>query len=328
MIRRLALAACLAFSGASHVAAQSCAGVEARVNARTALLQAGVEATVDTTESALVAQELLQRSQLLSAFKVMTAQSSTASDQVTTTHKQATSATAATVVTQANNQAVAAATHRYQSVGYDPCGSNAKTQTLYQAIAAQPASRQAITATLASRPGAYGDPASWTAAMRSGNVQDGSTLFTGDTAAAAAFINAVVGPPEKPNAARAAGTARGDADRLGKAERDAYKSVTAVVLADIAADNASGGPVEQAMALGKHWVGDDGGETWAASIAGDHQRGILQDAVRMEAANLALLALQVKKGARTETAAATLLLAMINAKVGARLPTPQTDASK
>ena len=48
----------------------------------------------------------------------------------------------------------------------------------------------------------------------------------------------------------------------------------------------------------------------------------------MEAANLALLALQVKKGARTETAAATLLLAMINAKVGSRLPTPQTDVSK
>ena len=110
MIRHLALAACLALLGASHAAAQSCAGVEARVNARTALLQAGVEATVDTTESALVAQELLQRSQLLSAFKVMTAQSSTASDQVTTTHKQATSATAATVVTQGDNQAGAAAT--------------------------------------------------------------------------------------------------------------------------------------------------------------------------------------------------------------------------
>ena len=113
-----------------------------------------------------------------------------------------------------------------------------------------------------------------------------------------------------------------------KAERDAMKSVGTVVLSDIAADNATGGPVEQAKALGKHWVGDDGGETWAASIAGDHQRGILQDAVRMEAANLSLLALQVKKGARTETAAATLLLAMINAKVGARLPSPEAGGPK
>jgi len=36
----------------------------------------------------------------------------------------------------------------------------------------------------------------------------------------------------------------------------------------------------------------------------------------------------VKKGTRTETAAATLLLAMINAKVGARLPSPEAGGPK
>lgn len=329
MLRRAsAVAFVTVLAGTTSALAQSCAGVEARVNVRTGQLQAAVEGVIDTTESALIAQELLQRNQLLSAFKVMTAQSATASDQVTTAHKQAAGATASTAVTQANNLAVAEASHRYQSVGYDPCGSNTKAATLYQAIAAEPVARKTIAASVVSQPGKYGDPASWTAAVRSGTVTDGTSLFSGDTSAAAAFINAVVGPPEKQDPTRPSGTARGDAERLGKAERDAMKSVGTVVLSDIAADNATGGPVEQAKALGKHWVGDDGGETWAASIAGDHQRGILQDAVRMEAANLSLLALQVKKGARTETAAATLLLAMINAKVGARLPSPEAGGPK
>ena len=94
LCRVSAVAFVTVLAGTTSAFAQSCAGVEARVNARTGQLQAAVEGVIDTTESALIAQELLQRNQLLSAFKVITAQSATASDQVTTAHKQAASATA------------------------------------------------------------------------------------------------------------------------------------------------------------------------------------------------------------------------------------------
>ena len=57
-------------------------------------------------------------------------------------------------------------------------------------------------------------------------------------------------------------------------------------------------------------------------VAGQHDRGIIQDAVRMEAANLALLAHQIKRGNRTEATAAALLLAMVNARITNAVPSP------
>ena len=112
------------------------------------------------------------------------------------------------------------------------------------------------------------------------------TLF-GDQEAAKKYIDFVVGPPDV-DVPSIRGTAKGDAAKLARTGRDAYRSLTAAVLSDVAADYAADGPIAKGRELSKHWIGDDGGGAWSAGIAKDHERGILQDAIRIEAANLSL----------------------------------------
>ena len=332
MIRRILLSglAVAAIGAVTPAKAQTCFGVEARVNVATSTLTSAITAAITTTQTGLIAQELAERARLLSAVKVLTAQSAAGSDQVSNGFRASSEALATTVVTQEQRQAVALATHRYGSVGYDPCGSNTKAQGLYTAMTGSAAARQQIVTPVRAQPGRYADPKDWVADVKNGDAPDGAALYSGDAAAASKFINTVVGPPD-PQPRNTGSTAAADRDRLEKTGRDTYRSMTAVVLADIAADYRADGPIAQARALSTHWQGNDGGAAWAAGIAGQHDRGIIQDAVRMEAANLALLAHQIKRGMRTEAAAAALLLAMVNARLTNSVPAvnrgPLTPAS-
>ncbi len=306
-------------AGAGAAQAQTCAGVEHRVNMQTSSLATAVTGTITTTEAGLIAQEVAERARLISAVRVLTAQSSAGSDQVSNGFKASSQALATTVAAQDQRQAIAAATHRYGSVGYDPCGSNTKAQSLFQAITAAPTVRGQITQSVKAQPGRYGDPGQWSAAVKSGTAPDGASLYSGDIAAATRYIDTVVGPPDQqPLASLPTGEA--DLQKLEKTGRDTYRSLTATVLADIAADYAPDGPIARARTLSTHWQGTDGGASWATGISGQHSRGVLQDAVRMEAANLALLATQLKRGARTEATAAALLLAMVNARLTSLTP--------
>ncbi|MDP4025787.1 hypothetical protein Q8W71_24450 [Methylobacterium sp. NEAU 140] len=300
---------------------QTCFGVEARVNVATSALTTAITGAITTTEAALVAQEIAERARLLSAVKVLTAQSAAGSDQVSNGFRASSEALATTVVTQDQRQAVALAAHRYGSIGYDPCGSNTKAQDLYTALAGTTAVRQQIVAPVRAQPGRYADPKDWVADVKAGDAPDGAALYSGDAAAASKFINAIVGPPD-PQPRITTTTATTDLAKLEKTGRDTYRSMTAVVLADIASDYRADGPVTKARALSTHWQGNDGGAAWAAGVAGQHDRGIIQDAVRMEAANLALLAHQIRRGMRTEATAAALLLAMVNARISNTVPAP------
>lgn len=314
-------AAIAAIGAVAPAEAQTCFGVEARVNIATSTLTTAITGAITTTEGALVAQEIAERARLLSAVKVLTAQSAAGSDQVSNGFRASSEALATTVVTQDQRQAVALAAHRYGSIGYDPCGSNTKAQGLYSAMTGSAAARQQIVSPVRAQPGRYADPKDWVADVRSGAAPDGAALYSGDAQAAGKFINTVVGPPD-PRPLTTAATATNDRARLEKTGRDTYRSMTAVVLADIAADYRADGPIAKARALSGHWQGSDGGAAWAAGVAGQHDRGIIQDAVRMEAANLALLAHQIKRGNRTEAAAAALLLAMVNARITNVVPSP------
>ena len=332
MIRRVLLSglAVAAIGAVTPVQAQTCFGVEFRVNAATSALTTAITGAITTTEAGLITQEIAERARLLSAVKVLTAQSAAGSDQVSNGFRASSEALATTVVTHEQRQAVALATHRYGSIGYDPCGSNTKAQALYTAMASSSAARQQIVTPVRAQPGRYADPKDWVADVKSGDAPDGAALYSGDAAAASKFINTVVGPPdERPR--YTAATATNDRDRLEKTGKDTYRSMTAVVLADIAADYRPDGPIAQARTLSTHWQGNDGGAAWAAGVAGQHDRGIIQDAVRMEAANLALLAHQIKRGMRTEATAAALLLAMVNARLTNSVPAvsrgPLTPAS-
>ena len=325
MIRQLTsilLTSAALLAGAEAARAQTCFGVEARVNAATGLLTGTVTGGITSTEAALIAAEVLQRQRLLSAIKVMTAQQSASGDQGVTMQVRSAEANASALNAQRVRQQVADARHRYGSIGHDPCGAVTKTTNLSTAITAAATQARTMRESVRARPGTYGDPRQWFEAARDGAVADGASLYSGDQEAAKRYIDFVIGPPDVDNPT-IRGTAEGDAARLAKTGRDAYRSLTATVLSEVAADFAPDGPMAKARELSRHWIGDDGGAAWSTSVANNHERGILQDAIRIEAANLAFEAMEAKRGMRTELSAAAVLLSRINQQIR----TPATSSA-
>jgi hypothetical protein len=81
--------------------------------------------------------------------------------------------------------------------------------------------------------------------------------------------------------------------------------VVAKVIADIATDQA----VSQKMKnITDTWIGDDGGEQWAATLAAAPGRAAMLDLARIEAANITVSALELRKAFREEFALATFAL--------------------
>ncbi|WP_234053739.1 MULTISPECIES: hypothetical protein [unclassified Xanthobacter] len=280
------------------------------MNVQTAVLGTAVATQIATSQAGLLALDEVNRANILSALKVMTMQQSVSGDAALTTEKQAGEAAAAAIVSARQAQEVVDAKTRYEATGYRACGNVSKAAGFFGAVENKADTRRTILGDAVWKPGGYGDPADWISLSQSGPF-DASTLFGGDAAKAAKYISFVMGPPD-PAAMTAGNGIAAQHAKLRKAQMDSTKSMSAFVMADVASDFRTGGVVEKMRALDAHWVGEDGGETWAASIAGQSERGVLQDAVRMEAANIATLALQIKTSTREEAVTAALLLARVN----------------
>lgn len=297
----------------SIVRAQSvCLGGDIPIIGATAATEVAEVGQTASVEGSLTAQELLERQRILSAMKVLTKQQGASTDQSMMMTQKATEASASSYVAQRQALSVLDVRQRYASIGYDPCGAVTKSKAFYQSVQSAAQKQSAIQSGVTFRPGQYGDPAQWTKVALNGSNFDANALFGGDQQKAQEYINFIIGPAERRNTT-IEGTAEGQIFTLGKNNRDSYKSVVVTTLSSIAADYAPGGPVEQAKNLSKHWVGDDGGMQWAAATTDNSERGLLQDAVRIEAANLAVMAQQIKSGRRSELVAASLLLAKVNA---------------
>lgn len=95
-------------------------------------------------------------------------------------------------------------------------------------------------------------------------------------------------------------------------QRRARQSAAAQILTDVSAEIA----VRDAMQeFHDGYFGDDGGEEWAASQAASPERGVLLDMARLEAANLAATALQLRKALREEYALSVYALSVIDDRV-------------
>jgi hypothetical protein len=311
MFRLLTL--CLFTFLSSPLYAQTCAGVEFRVNTRTGVLGTIVGNSINAADATIFAFELKERALLLSAMKVNTAQSSAGSDQRTLATKQTNEATASTLVTQSQNFQVADAKHKYQSTGYDPCGVLEKASDLHEAVQNGDAKKKTIRQNIIGAPENNGRVSDWIQEIKKSTI-DPNSLYNGNTDDAARYINAIIGMPEEEDKTDQ-NTAVADTHAVGRAQRNAYKSLTSNVLSDIAAENGTDGSYTNLRKLTEHWIGSDGGETWAAGLAAQHERGIILDMIRIEAANVGTLALQIKKNARTEASAAALLLATVDSKI-------------
>lgn len=264
-------------------------------------------------------KEELHRERLLAAIKVLTKQVSATDQQTQATIKKSAEANASTLVAQRYRLQVADAKARYSSTGYNPCEFGQTAQGYYQAMKSAPGNQQSIRSGADINPGQWGDPGKWIQRAKAGEKYDAGVIFKGDTAAASDYISFVIGPP-LPEIKSLSGTAQDRLRELSRNQTDAYRSASAEILASIAADYAAGGPIEKAKEVANFWIGDDGGMKWAATTAHQHERGAMQDAVRIEAARLATLALRIRTQKRTEFAIATYALAQTNGMVTSGSP--------
>jgi hypothetical protein len=311
--KRLALylAAVVAAGVSSPAYAFTCA-VEGHVIQRTMQLDTAVTAQIVKSKTLLITEEERQRQLLLAALKVLTKQESGSGLQTSTVVKKSAEAAANANVTQRQAYQIADAKERYGVTGYDSCGLQTKSQSFYSANMAMSGKAASYRNGTYFKPGQYGSPKQWTALAQGGSNFDAEAIFSGNSSAAAEYINFIAGPPVEKLANSALAS---EFQTFEKNRNDARRSVVVNVLASIAAENEPGGPREKLAELTKHWTGDDGGTKWAQASADKPLRATLLDAVRIEAANIALMAFQVKDNARTELALSSYALSRVNRAV-------------
>lgn len=309
-MKALALAAAAAAGltwGSGAALAQQCPGVELRVMQATSQLGQDVAAHMTVGTADLIARYNLKVEALLSAMRVAVAQSSTSASQVNAAVVQSSEAAASAYVAGRLRTLTAEAADEYGSVGYDACNVGTRMAAYYAARQSTAASLAAPPSGPAAAPGLLADPGPWYSQIAAGGPYGAGALLGGDPVAATRYISQVMGPPDtwqrQDNAAAAAGAYLG-----GKLVRDARRGVAQHVLQSIAAANAPTGPRRALQAVVDTYTGD-GGERWAASMAGSHERGILLDAVRLEAAALTAEVEDVRGQTLTELAAASHALA-------------------
>ncbi|WP_338811293.1 hypothetical protein V2V90_23545 (plasmid) [Agrobacterium leguminum] len=317
--RKLALAGSvlvpvMMFGGEASAAV--CA-INAHVIQRTIELEGKVVAQITLSENLLILEEKRQREMLLAALKVVTKQESGSGQQTSMVVRKSAEAAANVNNQQRQAYAIADAKERYGTTGYNACDLQTKGQTFYAANQSMASKAQAVSGGTYFKPGDFASPRSWSQFATGNKSFDGESLFHGGDAAKD-YINLVVGPPVED----VGQGAERNVFMLDKNRRDARRSVSKEVMASIAAEYDPAGPRVALEELTKHWTGDDGGEKWAAAMADKPLRAALLDAVRIEAANIAVMAYQAKGSARTELALSSYALARINQIVqgGSTLP--------
>lgn len=285
------------------------------VNARTAALGSTVSAYMAAGTAQLIALHEQQTEMLVSAVKTGVAQTSTSGDQISTTAVKANEATASAYVASDQAMQLLDETDRYQSLGYNACGIPSSMQSFHEAYKQTFSGRPAYIASVRAKPGVIADPKGYYGDILKGSNFSAQSLFDGDAGAAEKYMNAIMGPPDSvpPNSGS---TPAGSLFLREKLTRDARKSVALYAMDEIAKENANGGAKRAMNGVIDAYVGDDGGATWAASMAGSHERGILLDAVRIEAANLAGLVFEIRQQQRTELVAATYALSRADKLIG------------
>lgn len=302
---------------AGSALAQSClvTGVPV-VNARTALLGSTVTAYMAAGTAQLIALHEYQTEMLISALKTGVAQTASSNDQIATTVVKSNEATASAYVSSDQAMQIMEESDRYQSLGYDSCGVQSTMGTFHTAYKKTFSDGPAYTGNVKAKPGVIADPKGYYDDILNGTNLSAQALFNGDTSAAAEYMNAVMGPPDTILKTQGQSPS-GSIFLQEKLNRDSRKSVALWAMDQIAKENAPDGAKAALDGVINGYIGDDGGEKWAASMAGSHERGILLDAVRIEAANLASLAYEIRQQQRTEMVTATYALSRAEKLIGA-----------
>lgn len=300
-------------AGGTSALAQSCAGVEGRVNARTSALQTALTSHITARTSALVAQETLQRSQLLSALRVFTRQLSLSSEQEANATDAAQMALANVIVEDSVSRQLHEAVTDYGNTGHGACELVEAGATVASALGNYTATRAAMVAAVMDRrvpadEGEFRDMmAEWSNLVRDADDATIQAVLEGDAAAAEAFIAVVAGPPRFP-VEPGSGSVLSQMDRVDALSDEARNSAAVFALSDLASTQGLRRALEEMSDI---WVGD-GGEEWAARMAASSERAVLLDTARIEAHNIAMSALELKQGVTQELALSVFALTYID----------------
>ena len=294
--------------------AVTCAGVEARVNAMTSEVSSAVTALIATRQAAIVAQEVLERHRLLSAVRVLTAQMATGNEQEVVADRAANLALSQTIVQQSVNTQVREAVRDYGSTGHNACGVVERGETVAEMIEAYDEARDEMAEAVRARRTAgtveefRSQMADWSTLVQGADEATIAAVLDGDEEQAETFIAVVAGPP-RPPVQEGTGSVTSQQDRVVALRDEARNSAAVLVLADIASSQRVQAALDEMTA---EWIGDDGGATWAASMAASPSRAVLLDTARIEAQNVASTALEMKRSVMEEFALATFAVTYVD----------------
>lgn len=290
-----------------------CSGVPARVISRTNDVKNDVLRHIITIEQKIIQQARTEAEFVLSALKILNGANNGAASQIAVMTKQSSEASASAWVAHRTNMLTLDATARYKSIGYNACGSISAAKAFAQAN--QKTTQKAFAALSNDRDT---DPAVWFKNASKLNASAADVL-AGDVEKTKSYIAMVQGPNSAPQSVNSEADA---ALRLFEYRKTALRSLSAFVLANTASFKETDVKLETFLAS---WIGKDGGLKWAQAMAASHERGVLLDQVRVEAANIAAKAYGLKKAYNSELATAGYALARTNNILADSAPGPQAS---
>jgi hypothetical protein len=310
-----------------------------------------IEAEISSVDSALSSELELYSQRINSAVAVLTKQKALAANQIADANRTAAQTTATALNALSQAERVKDARFEYGpefGQGYQPCAIYAERNLIANRDAEMGEERRVrVMSELVSAPGRYTDPvqaeqiraqehrqyfctedqvksgmcdsvgpmagASVTAATLFQPVMEADSLYR----AKVAFGNNLMGPPDAPVPAAAAGSPAAVTYALAKAQKDALVSPALASLKEIqleytGVDAAHGGSdIPMAVRLEREvqrYLGNTADyDAWTKAMAGQNTRGLLVELLKEKALDLVLLERQYRQYERMEANLATLV---------------------
>jgi len=319
----------------ASVAWASCGGTEALVSASAASLASSVVAQLVASTSTLVALDNVQTEALISSIKVVAKQVDASGEKSNATIVQGEQAFAAVAKDLADKELADKFVMDFLSQGFEPCSQSTATKNLALAEASVRVSiPERVNSEIEAAGGRFGSPAAALKAREEahrknfctqsevdaglcsslGKLPGGDTnaalLFGTDKSADAvaaknAFINNVIGLPDAAPPLGAAASPEAAAYLLEKKKKDAFLAWPANSLKSIQVEGEAYKSVMDER-VGQYF-GTKRAADWARDQAGQAQRGVIVDLVKIQGLQLKVRERRIRENLRLEANFAALL---------------------
>jgi hypothetical protein len=328
-------AAFVVLTTSASIAFASCGGTEGVVSSAVAEMAATVSAALTVASTAIVATDAAQTQSLLAAMKVMTRQVDISSTRSASVAVDVAKSEATFAKALSEKEIVDKVVMDFTSQGFDPCGQSSATKRL---AVAEGIARNAVPSRVLSEidagGGKFGSVADVLVAREKqhqemfctqdevssgvckslgilpGGDSNAALLFDGSTDATTvagrnAVINNIIGMPSAGVPVSAINSPEAASYLLEKKQKDAFLAFPSYSLKSIQTDNEKYKAVMDER-MGQYF-GTDRASQWAKNQAGQAQRGVLVDLVKIQGLQLKVRERRLRQGLRTEANLAALL---------------------